>query len=82
MAKIRVDFSDTPDSEYAVPGKYTARVKSTNVKTGDKGQYIEWTLDILNGASKGKTILHRTHEVLVTAIRGASDTACMDIPRK
>ena len=60
MEKIRVDFSDTPESEYAVPGKYKARVKSTALKQGDKAKYIEWTLEILTGASKGRTIIHRT----------------------
>lgn len=61
MTKVNVDFSQIEDSVVKVfPGKYTGKVVDVEKKEGAKAPYFKWTIQLLDGKSKGLYVFHNT----------------------
>lgn len=59
--KWKLDFSGVEDKGFDIdPGKYLAKVKSIEKKSGSEYPYLEWKLVITTGSAKGSMITHRT----------------------
>lgn len=61
MGKINVDFSNTGDGFSPIgAGRYAVRIKDWKQEEGTKAPYIQWTLQITSGDSKGAHLTYRT----------------------
>lgn len=85
MPKYNVDFTNASDGFTLPPeGDYICKVKSVEMKEGPKGKYLNWTLVIGTGPSKGTSVFHMT-SFSPNALFGLRNflIACgQDVPKK
>ena len=58
--KVNINLDDVKELKAVPPGNYVCRVIDGGVREGPKGNYVAWTLEIIEGEYAGQQQWHNT----------------------
>jgi len=58
--KLTVDFTNVESREVLPEGEYIVKVADIEVREGQKGNYLNWTLEVATGQFEGRKVFNST----------------------